>query len=452
MSNDSIDKGTQGYLDTMSQKALYHHVQPDTVMENIKLIDLGKQYVSDFVEPNTDISKRKQYPLELVWNEKLGCPTLTEQPSGEEMWGKYWYKSGTNMSMKIALMDVVESVLSHMNIPKDKLNHYHFKEKKVWLDIACNDGTLLSFIDGVSFYRVGIDPIEDKYINEAKTFADSIVQDYFTYDAWERAKAPKKADVVTSIAMFYDLQDPFTFAQDVEKVLDDNGIWVLQLSYTPLMIKQLAFDNILGEHYAYHNLSSVQRILATANMKVLNAELNDVNGGSIRIYAVKNNANMNIFGTAPRRDVWAMNVQAIFNNEHHYENLPTWYDFGNNISILKMKTTHFIDKVNREGKSVWGYGASTKGNTLLQYFDLDNTKIEAIAERNPDKWGLHTIGTNIVIKSEEEMRQAQPDYVLVLPWHFISEFMNREKEYLEKGGAFIVPCPNFRIYTKEDLR
>jgi hypothetical protein len=117
-----------------------------------------------------------------------------------------------------------------------------------------------------------------------------------------------------------------------------------------------------------------------------------------------------------------------------------------------MKTTDFIDRANREGKSIWGYGASTKGNTLLQYFDLDNTKIEAIAERNPDKWGLHTIGTNIVIKSEEDMREAQPDYVLVLPWHFISEFLLREREYLQKGGAFIVPCPQFRIYTKEDLK
>jgi hypothetical protein len=412
-----------------------------------KLIDLGTQYVSDFVESNTDISNRKKYPLVLEWNEKLGCPTLTEQPSGEEMWGKYWYKSGTNKSMKIALMNVVEGVLSHK-----KMKHYLLDDKKVWLDIACNDGTLLSYVDGDAFFRVGIDPIEEKYIAEALHHSDSIVQDYFTYDAWERANAPKKADVVTSIAMFYDLQDPFTFAQDVEKVLENNGIWVLQLSYTPLMIKQLAFDNILGEHYAYHNLTSVQRILGVANMKVLNAELNDVNGGSIRIYAVKKTADMNSFGSAPLRDVWAMNVQAIFNNEHNYDNLPVWNDFANNVAMLRMKTTDFIDKANREGKSVWGYGASTKGNTLLQHFDLDNTKIEAIAERNPDKWGLCTIGSNIVIKSEQEMREAQPDYVLVLPWHFISEFVEREREYLEKGGAFIVPCPQFRIYTKEDLK
>lgn len=414
---------------------------------NHKLIDLGFQYVSDFVESNSQTHLRKKYPLVLEWNEKLGCPTLTEQPSGEEMWGKYWYKSGTNHSMRYALKDVVRGVVKHKKM--------HFEmggDKKVWLDIACNDGTLLSFVDEGFFVRIGIDPIEEKYIAEALHHADSIVQDYFTYDAWERAKAPKKADVVTSIAMFYDLQDPFTFAEDVEKVLDDNGIWVLQLSYTPLMIQQVAFDNILGEHYAYHNLTSVQRILNLANMKVLNAELNDVNGGSIRIYAVKKTADMNSFGSAPLRDVWAMNVQALFNNEHHYDNLPVWNDFANSVSILRMKTTDFIDKANREGKSVWGYGASTKGNTLLQYFDLDNTKIEAIAERNPDKWGLKTIGTNITIKSEEEMRETQPDYVLVLPWHFISEFIVREREYLEKGGAFIVPCPTFRIYTKEDLK
>lgn len=412
-----------------------------------KLIELGSMYTSDFLESNTNVESRKKYSLDLVWNEALGCPTLTEQPSGEEMWGKYWYKSGTNNSMRYALLDVVRGVSSHK-----KMHFDLFGEKKVWLDIACNDGTLLAQVAEGYFFRVGIDPIEEKYIAEALHHADSIVQDYFTYDAWVKAKAPKKADVVTSIAMFYDLQDPFTFAKDVEKVLEDDGIWVLQLSYTPLMINQLAFDNICHEHWAYHNLTSVQRILKTANMKVLNAELNDVNGGSIRIYAVKEKADMNNFGTAPLRDVWAMNVQAIFNNEHHYDNLPVWNDFALSVAMLRMKTTEFIDKANRDGKSVWGYGASTKGNTLLQYFDLDNTKIEAIAERNPDKWGLRTIGSNIVIKSEEEMRKAQPDYVLVLPWHFITEFLFREREYLEKGGAFIVPCPQFRIYTKEDLK
>lgn len=408
-----------------------------------KLIELGSMYTSDFVHNSAEYATRKKYSLDLVWNEKLGCPTLTEQPSGEEMWGKYWYKSGTNASMRDALRDVVDSIFDHKKMMG---NNY------VWLDIACNDGTLLSWVDESKFFRVGIDPIEEKYIAEAQQHTESIVQDYFTYDAWLKANAPKKADVVTSIAMFYDLQDPFTFAEDVEKVLDDNGIWVLQLSYTPLMIKQLAFDNICHEHWAYHNLTSVQRILNLANMKVLNAELNDVNGGSIRIYAVKKIADMNSFGSAPLRDVWAMNVQALFNNEHHYDNYPVWNDFANSVAMLRMKTTDFIDKANRDGKSVWGYGASTKGNTLLQFFDLDNTKIEAIAERNPDKWGLHTIGSNIVIKSEADMREAQPDYVLVLPWHFISEFVQREREYLEKGGAFIVPCPQFRIYTKEDLK
>lgn len=408
-----------------------------------KLIELGSMYTSDFVHSSAEYATRKKYSLDLVWNERLGCPTLTEQPSGEEMWGKYWYKSGTNASMREALRDVVDSIFDHKKL---------MGSNYVWLDIACNDGTLLSWVDESKFFRVGIDPIEDKYIAEALHHANSIVQDYFTYDAWLKANAPKKADVVTSIAMFYDLQDPFTFAEDVEKVLDENGIWVLQLSYTPLMMKQLAFDNICHEHWAYHNLTSVQRILNLANMKVLNAELNDVNGGSIRIYAVKKTADMNSFGSAPLRDVWAMNIQALFNNEHHYDNFPAWNDFANNVAMLRMKTTDFIDKANRDGKSVWGYGASTKGNTLLQYFDLDNTKIEAIAERNPDKWGLRTIGSNIVIKSEKEMREAQPDYVLVLPWHFISEFVEREREYLEKGGAFIVPCPQFRIYTKEDLK
>jgi hypothetical protein len=406
-----------------------------------KLFSLGDLYVSDFLKENEN-NRGGKVDMSLILDEETGLVRLEQAAPLDTMYGKYWYRSGINNTMKTELKNIVDSINKIIDL----------KENDLWVDIACNDGTLLSYVSE-DLIRIGIDPVDEDYVVESSKHSDLIIQDYFSSEIFKQSKfGTLKAKVITSIAMFYDLEEPKKFINDVYEIIDDNGVWVLQLSYSPLMIKQVAFDNICHEHWAYHNLSSVQRILATANMKVLNAELNDVNGGSIRIYAVKNNANMNLFGSAPKRDVWAMNVQALFNNEHHYENLPTWLDFANNVSILRMKTTDFIDRANREGKSIWAYGASTKGNTLLQYFDLDNTKIEAIAERNPDKWGLHTIGTNIVIKSEEDMREAQPDYVLVLPWHFISEFLLRESEYLQKGGAFIVPCPQFRIYTKEDLK
>lgn len=412
-----------------------------TFMQNNILLKLGSFYSSDFLQITDEHKNRKKYSLDLVWNSKLGCPTLTEQPGGEEMWGKYWYKSGANQSMRDSLSNIVYSITKRVKQ----------KEGSVWLDIASNDGTLLSFVPK-NYFKIGIDPIEDKYVAECIKHADSVVQDYFNLNAWQKANAPPKADVVTSIAMFYDLQDPVSFVRDVSTVLEDNGLWVLQLSYTPLMLEQLAFDNICHEHWAYHSLSSIEKAFKQGGFRILDAELNDVNGGSVRVYAIKKNADITKFGSAPLRDVWSMRFKSLKEYEKKYNTKEAWFDFEKRMNLLRMRVSKFIHKANREGKSVWGYGASTKGNTLLQYFGLNHELIEAIAEKNPDKWGLYTIGTNIPIKSEQEMRDAQPDFVLVLPWHFISEFYEREREYLLKGGAFIVPCPKFQILTIGDLK
>lgn len=406
------------------------------------LVDLGQAYVSDFVSDPQETANRKKYPVQLVWNFRLGCPTLTYQPPKEEMWGKYWYKSGTNISMQNALKEVVADTLKHIK---------SFEKGDIWLDIASNDGTLLKHVPSL-FYKVGIDPIEDKYTEECRQHANAVIQDYFNEESWAQVpywEETKKAKVVTSIAMFYDLEDPHQFARDVYNAMDTNGIWVMQLSYTPLMIEQLAFDNILGEHYAYHYLNSLKNILSAEGFVILDTELNDVNGGSIRVYAIKKDADKTKFGTQPLRDVWGFRTESLLEYEGAFYGEDVWKDFEARMNLLRMKVTDFIRKANQEGKSVWGYGASTKGNTLLQYFELDGEMIEAIAERNPDKYGLYTIGSNIPIKSEEEMRLAQPDYVLVMPWHFISEFVQRESEYLKNGGAFIVPCPKFEIIRYE---
>jgi hypothetical protein len=251
--------------------------------------------------------------------------------------------------------------------------------------------------------------------------------------------------------MFYDLLDPNPFIKDVIEALDDNGVWVLQLSYTPLMIKQLAFDNICHEHAYYHSMDSFKRLFDQHNLKIVDCSLNDVNGGSFRVYVQKATADVTSFGTSPLRDVCNFRVQSLLDYEKAHYNMTdvkVWEKFQSDIEALKEQTVNFIKEAKAQGKVVCGYGASTKGNTLLQWFGLDNTLIDAIAERSPYKFGLKTIGTNIPILSEEEVRAMKPDYMLVLPWHFIAEFIQREDEYLSNGGKFIVPCPKFEIIGK----
>jgi hypothetical protein len=197
-------------------------------------------------------------------------------------------------------------------------------------------------------------------------------------------------------------------------------------------------------------LFSIKRLLEDANFQIVDCQLNDVNGGSFRIYAKKSTANLATFASRPYRDVCNVRINSLLEWESglKLDQVDTWLDFYNRIEELKQKTVNFIKEEKAKGKIICGYGASTKGNTLLQYFGLDNTLIDAIAERSPYKFGLKTIGTNIPIISEEEMRKLNPDYMLVLPWHFISEFITREDEYLTNGGKFIVPCPQFEIIGK----
>jgi len=321
------------------------------------------------------------------------------------------------------------------------------KENDIWIDIACNDGTLLSYLPE-NLIKIGIDPADDTFKNESEKHADLIIQDYFTKSVFKNSKFGKsKAKVVTSIAMFYDLDKPEEFINDVHEILDDDGLWVLQLSYTPLMIEQMAFDNICHEHIYYYSLFNIKKIFEKNGFQIMDCQLNDINGGSFRVYAMKENANINKFSTQPNRDVCRFRVNSILEYEKTLEldSVDTWKKFYSDILALKDKTLDFIKNEKNNGKKIWAYGASTKGNTLLQYFGLDNTLIDGIAERSVYKWGMKTVGTNIPIYSEDEMRKAKPDYLLVLPWHFINEFTERESEYLKNGGKFIVPCPKFII-------
>jgi hypothetical protein len=321
------------------------------------------------------------------------------------------------------------------------------KENDLWVDIACNDGTLLSYVPK-NLLRVGIDPVDDSYKVESEKHSNLIIQDYFSYEVFNKSKfGDLKAKVITTIAMFYDLEEPKKFVNDIVKVLDDNGVWVLQLSYTPLMLEQLAFDNICHEHVYYYSLFNIKKMFKECGIDIMDVQLNDTNGGSFRIYCMKETSDKTNFGSQPHRDICKFRVNSLLQYEEtlKLDSIDTWLDFYNRINELKEKTVSFIKSEKEKGKKIWGYGASTKGNTLLQYFGLDHTLIEGIAERSPHKFGLKTVGTNIPIYSEQEMRNQKPDYLLVLPWHFINEFVERESDFLKDGGKFIVPCPKFEI-------
>lgn len=407
-----------------------------------ELFNLGELYVSDFLGEN-DEPRGGKVEMKMMLDESTGNVRLEKSAPLDVMYGKYWYRSGINQSMKNELQRIVNSILDVKKL----------KENDIWVDIACNDGTMFDFIPN-NIIKIGIDPVDNSYKNESEKRSDLIIQDYFSADVYKKSKfGTQKAKVVTSIAMFYDLENPDTFIQDVGEILDDNGLWVLQLSYTPLMIEQLAFDNICHEHIYYYSLFNLKKLMEKNGFKIVDCQLNDTNGGSFRVYVMKENADVTKFATQPHRDVCNFRIQSLLTLEEKLklDSVDTWMDFYNRILDLKEQTVSFIKSEKEKGKKIWGYGASTKGNTLLQYFGLDNTLIDGIAERSVYKWGLKTVGTNIPMYSEEQMRNEKPDYLLVLPWHFISEFVERERDFLLGGGKFIVPCPKFQIIGLDDI-
>jgi cyclopropane fatty-acyl-phospholipid synthase-like methyltransferase len=403
-----------------------------------ELFTLGNLFVSDFLKPEEE--EKASCPLTVLLDVDNGLVKLANITNKDLMYGKYWYRSGINQSMRKDLLDIVQSINRVVKLsPGD-----------VWLDIACNDGTLLEHVGATNpgVNRIGIDPCDDSYLKESKNHADEIVQDYFTSSSYLNSKyGGVKPRVITTIAMFYDLEDPASFIKDVHSIIDKDGIWVMQMSYTPLMLQQLAFDNICHEHVFYYSLFNIKSLFENNGFKIMDCQLNSVNGGSFRVYAQRSDASINSFADKPYRDVSDFRVKSILSHEKslNLDKKETWIKFFNKVENLKEQTRNFIIEEKSKGKKIWAYGASTKGNTLLQYFCLDSSLIDGIAERSPYKFGLRTVGTNIPIFSEERMRSEKPDYLLVLPWHFISEFVEREKDFLARGGKFIVPCPEFNI-------
>jgi len=312
------------------------------------------------------------------------------------------------------------------------------------LDIGCNDGTLLEAYKSKRLHRLGIDPAN----NVTKSAVDKgfeIIDDYFSSEVFRKVLPNQKAKVITSIAMFYDLENPQKFVEDIKDTLSEDGLWVIELSYLPFMLQNNSFDTVCHEHLEYYSLRQMEWMFEKVGFKVQKVELNDINGGSFRLY-VRNVG----FNEASKVD--KETIERIHDHEEkmRLDSDVTYQKFNNSVSSIKEELQNLIYELIKKDKKIFIYGASTKGNTILQYCNFDNTLIPKAADRNPDKWGKFTLGTNIPIISEEQARKEKPDYFLILPWHFLKGFLKREMEYLKQGGKFIVPLPEVRVIGVND--
>lgn len=402
------------------------------------VVSLGEQFIGGVLASadGTAFIKRK-IPLDLVRcdpgmdQEACGLVQMRHTVPPKVLYHKYYYQSGINQSMRDNLASIARLAESHVTLEPGHLV----------LDIGCNDGTLLQSYQTRGLRLLGIDPSDVAL--QAREKGLQVVNDFFSARAFRSAYPDDKARVITSISMFYDLEDPHAFVEDIRAVLHERGIWILEQSYLPSMLKMNSFDTICHEHLEYYSLAALERLFNDHHLEVLDVHLNDVNGGSFRL----------VVGHAGKQDIKAEandRVQELRLREFEMalDTDAPFATFRANIEKIKNDLQVFLRKAKAEGKLVHGYGASTKGSTTLQYCGVTPDLVPAIADRNPRKWGSYTIGTNIQIISEEDSRKQKPDYYLVLPWHFMDEFKRRESEFLNGGGKFLVPMPQVHLIGK----
>jgi NDP-4-keto-2,6-dideoxyhexose 3-C-methyltransferase len=400
----------------------------------IPVIDLGVQALSGRFPARGEPDPPKA-PLGLVKCNiagKLnycGLLQLKHTVPPEEMYSHdYGYRSGINQTMSMHLKGIVRRVQETVDLqPGD-----------VVLDIGSNDATLLRCYEPAGLRKIGIDPTGEQF-REYYTADIELVSDYFNSSNYLSVSPDRKVKVITSIAMFYDLETPMAFVRDIREILAPDGIWVFEQSYMPTMLRMNSFDTICHEHLEYYALKQIDWMLGKHNLRILDVEFNDTNGGSFRVYACHSKSALKSNQTT---------VAATLLNEEKsgLDSEVPYREFKERVFQIKDELYGLLANEKAKGKTIYIYGASTKGNVLLQFCNIDHVLVTAAADRNPEKWGRRTPGTDIPIISEDEARKAKPDFLLVLPWHFRREFLKREANLLKQGSKFIFPLPGIEIF------
>ena len=393
----------------------------------VSVLNLGNQTLTG-VFPRSPSDKITKGPLELAWCPNSGLLQLKHSYEPSEMYGdNYGYRSGLNQSMVNHLTDKARYLERLVPLNPDD----------VVVDIGSNDATTLKAYTAKSVRRIGIDPTGKKFARYYPVDI-TLVPDFFSADVFHSVEK-RPAKIITSIAMFYDLESPVSFARQIESILADEGIWHFEQSYMPSMLRLNSYDTICHEHLEYYSLGVVKTILELAGLKIVDVVMNAVNGGSFAVTAAKAE-NQSVKTNYPVV-TWLLEQE-----ERMGLGTPKPYrDFEERVFRHRDDLRRLIYSLNANGKKILGYGASTKGNVILQFCGFTEKDIPAVAEVNPDKFGCYTPGSHIPIVSEAEARALKPDYFLVLPWHFKNGIVNREQEYLMTGGRLIFPFPEIEI-------
>ena len=393
--------------------------------ELFDLFSLGKiSFTGRF--PNTIRQNVPKAYLNVLMCKKCKLVQLDRNFDLNYLYGKsYGYRTGINKTMTDHVKKIVRKCSALVKL----------KSKQYVLDIGSNDATLLNFYAN-DIIKVGVDPLVNKY----KKFYKKInykISNFFKIKDIEKIKIKKKFKIISALSVFYDLRDPNKFIKEIKKILDDKGVFVLEHVDLYYIIKNNIFDTICHEHLIFYSSKIIIEMMKNNGLKVFNHEYNEINGGSSRYYICHSKTNFKVSKNI-KKVLLRENLQGIGLKK-------TYKLFFTKILNEKIKLIKLIKKIKNEKQDIHGYGASTKGNVLLQFYNINNKVVNYIADRNPLKWNSFTPGTRIKIISESQSRKIKPHFYLVLPWHFKNEILIREKNIRKKGTKFIFPLPKVRV-------
>ena len=408
----------------------YKKITKCRICKSVKLkgvLDLGNQaFTGKF--PLSKTRNIEKSPLSISLCLKCKFVQLSHNFKSSYLYNlEYGYESGINSTMKNHLSKITKKVAKLKKLTKNSMV----------VDIASNDGTLLNSYNK-NVIKVGIDPILNRFKKNYLNI-DHKIPDFFSYKNFRKLNLNKKADVITAFAVFYDINDPNKFLSDIKKCLDNQGIFIIEQSNLAHMIRLNSFDTICQEHLGYYSTQVIQKLLKINKLKIFDHEYNESNGGSSRYY-ITHNENDNI--TINKKNI---NKALNFEKKFKLDKIDTYLAFEKKIQKIKEVCNKKIAAILNLKQTIHGYGASTKGNVILQYFNIDNKQINFISDRNPFKYNRYTPGTKIKIISEKKSRDLKPNYYFVLPWHFKKEVLKREIKIRKKNTKFIFPLPKFSI-------
>ena len=407
----------------------------------VPVLDLGKQILTGrFVRPGEPDPLGG--PLELVLCYDPASPDACcgllqlrhSYPLGEMYGRTYGYRSSNNATMVRHLQAKIQALV---RLARPAAGD-------AVLDIGSNDGTTLRNYDGLGLRRFGCDPSSAKFVQEYPADVKLIV-DFFSAARLRREAGDLRFRIVTSIAMFYDLEDPFAFMQEVVSVLAPDGVWEFEQHYMPAMLERCAYDSVCHEHISYYSLRQIKWMTDRAGLKIIDLSTNDINGGSFAVVAALKDA--------PYPEATAK-IDAMLASEAAMglATLGPFEKLARDVAGHRTVLRAFLENARASGKRVVGCGASTKGNVILQYCGITPRELPMIAEKYAIKYGLETPGTRIPIVSEAQAYAERPDYLLVLPWYFRDDLIEREKVYLDAGGTLVFVLPNLEQVSRATLR